>query len=101
MKLKHLAEGKYEKAIELYEKFIVDSLKNQKIKDVGMAYHNMGIVYDTQQKHGLAIDCFKKALENHKIVNNYSGVSWGYFSIGLIFGKLNNYESILDTIKKQ
>ncbi|KYC45895.1 MAG: photosystem I assembly protein Ycf3 [Candidatus Methanofastidiosum methylothiophilum] len=97
---KYLSEGNYEKAIKLYQQFIDNSLKKQKIMDVGMGYHNLGIVYDAQRKSDLAIDCFIKALEYHKKIDNYRGMSWAYFSIGLIFGQLNKYEEMFEQNKK-
>ncbi|NYT03977.1 MAG: hypothetical protein GKC00_04625, partial [Candidatus Methanofastidiosa archaeon] len=36
---KYLAEGKYARAIKLYEEYIGNSLKNKKIKEAAMAYH--------------------------------------------------------------
>jgi tetratricopeptide (TPR) repeat protein len=97
---KYLAEGEYESAIELYEAYIKDALKNEKIKEAGMACHNMGIVYDNQKKYAKAIDCFQKALECHKKINNYRGMSWAYYSIGLIFGELKNFKEMVEYNKK-
>ena len=97
---KYMAEGEYERAIKLYEEYIEDSLKNKKIKEAAMAYHNMGIVYDNQKNYIEAIECFKKALEYHKMIDNYRGMSWAYYSIGLIFGELTNFKEMVEYNKK-
>ncbi|MCC7573084.1 MAG: tetratricopeptide repeat protein [Candidatus Methanofastidiosum sp.] len=97
---KYLAEGEYERAIKLYENYIENALKNEKIKEAGMAYHNMGIAYDNQKNYDKALDCFQKALECHKKIDNYRGITWAYYSIGLIFGELKNFKEMVEYNKK-
>lgn len=97
---KYLANGLYEKAIKLYEKFINDNINNDRLKDVGRAYHNMGVAYDNQKKYDLAMECFNKALECHSKNNNFKGMSWAYFSMGLVYGTLNKFQDMVESTKK-
>jgi len=96
----YLVEGSFEKAIQLYEEYINQNNSSDKLKNIGMAYHNMGVSYDNLRKYDLAIECFIKALDYHKKIDNFRGMSWECFSIGLIFGQLNKFQEMLDYGKK-
>lgn len=47
------------------------------------------------------MECFNKALECHSKNNNFKGMSWAYFSMGLVYGTLNKFQDMVESTKKR
>jgi tetratricopeptide (TPR) repeat protein len=85
---KYFEEGKYEKAMESYDKLI--ELDPQSF----YAWSNKGFIYSLTKKDDDALKCFDKALE----IDSYNADVW--FLRGLVLSKIKKPDEALESFDK-
>ena len=96
--------GRYDKAIEYYEKALVVNLETfgPEHPTVGTLYDNLGGVYDLQGLYEKAIECHEKALNiSIKALGpEHPEVATSYNNIGLVYKRLNLYDKAIEYYQK-
>ena len=78
----------YDQALEVYEQ-INDSTR------IANEYLNIGITYEMQGLHAIALDYYFKCLAIDEKLGDEAGIASDYMSIGLIFKRQNDFESAI------
>jgi len=77
-------QGEYSKAIECYEKALVD----ENCATPGDAWFNMGDAYGSLENYENAIDCYNKALQDE----NFDTPGDAWYNMGIAYGSLEKYK---------
>merc|ERR1711965_254410 len=89
------SQGKYDEALEYYNKDLEINLKKlgNDHPDVARTYNNMALVYDSQGKYDEALEHYNKSLEIRlkKLGNDHPDVADTKYNIALLYkNNLNN-----------
>ena len=97
-------QGKYDQALEYYQKALAIRLKKLGADHPNVAdyYNNIAIVYNNQGKHDQALEYYQKALAIYlkKLGVNHPNVASCYNNIAAVYNYQGKYDQALEYSKK-
>jgi tetratricopeptide (TPR) repeat protein len=97
-------QGKYEEAVEFYEKSIKIEQKifSPNHPDLATSYSNIGLVYTNMGKYPQALSYYEKALEilQKTLPENHPDLATSYNNIGGVYDNMGEYPKALSYYEK-
>ncbi len=92
----YLSQGDFDKAIELYQRFLKVSEESGDLFGIGMAANNMGSVYTHKGDYDKAIPLFKKKLAISEKLGNKVGIAMAANNLGWIYCQKKNFDKAIE-----
>ena len=92
--------GKYDKALEFYEKSLAIRIELDDKRGIAIMNNNIGIIYKEQGRYPEALERYHKALVIAKRASIYGPMENAYNNIGIIHDVLKNYPEAIKFFTK-
>ncbi|MGB3479378.1 MAG: tetratricopeptide repeat protein [bacterium] len=96
----YLSQGDFDKAIELYQRFLKVSEESRNLFGIGMAANNQGSVYTHKGDYDKAIPLFKKKLAISEKLGNKVGIAMAVNNLGWIYGEKKNFDRAIELYER-
>ncbi len=94
------SQGDFDKAIELYQRFLKVSEESGNLFGIGMALNNLGGVYAHRGDIDKAIPLFKKKLAISEKLGNKVGIAMAANNLGWIYCEKKNFDKAIELYER-
>jgi serine phosphatase RsbU (regulator of sigma subunit) len=89
-----------EKAILTFRQAIESAIKVENQNIEARAWHDLGMVYESQGDYKTAIEYVAKSLEQRKIHGNKQGLVTSLLSLGKLYSKIKDFEEAMSNLQQ-